>query len=59
MPSCKGTAAKTVCLAVLKKCTKCGLVGCTQVRNGEKCSNNITRDSGGMCRNCGGQLKPL
>ena len=26
---------------------------------GVRCSNNITKDSGGGCRNCGTQLKSL
>ena len=59
MANCVGKAAGIICGGILKKCAKCGVTGCTNVRNGEKCTNNITRDSGGTCKNCGGQLKTL
>jgi len=60
MPStCQGKAAGSHCGGILYKCEKCGLVGCKNNRNGQNCSNNITRDSGGMCKNCGGVLRWL
>jgi len=59
MATCSGKAAKIICGGILHKCTKCGLVGCKNRRNGENCTNNITKDSGGTCRNCGNQLKPI
>lgn len=59
MATCSGTAAGSHCGGILYKCVKCDLVGCRNVRNGKKCDNNITKDSGGTCRNCGSQLKPL
>ena len=57
MANCNGNAAGSHCGGILKKCSKCGTVGCNNVRNGQKCTNNITKDSGGACKNCGGQLK--
>ena len=59
MANCTGKAAGSHCGGILYKCPKCGLAGCKNRRNGENCSNNITKDSGGTCRNCGSQLKPL
>jgi hypothetical protein len=59
MANCSGKAAGTTCAGTLYKCSKCGLLGCKNVRNGQKCNNNITKDSGGTCRNCGTHLKPL
>lgn len=54
MANCSGKAADSHCGGILYKCPKCGLAGCKNVRNGQRCSNNITKDSGGTCRNCGG-----
>ena len=59
MANCSGKAAGSHCGGVLLKCPKCGLSGCRNVRNGDKCTNNITKDSGGTCRNCSSQLKTL
>jgi hypothetical protein len=59
MATCSGKASNQHCGGLIYKCTKCGLAGCRNTRNGHKCSNDITKDSGGTCRNCGGQLKTL
>ena len=65
MATCNGNIAKpgnssrSNCGGILYKCPKCGLAGCKNVSNGVRCSNNITKDSGGGCRNCGSQLKSL
>jgi len=59
MANCSGKADDSHCGGVLYKCPKCGLAGCKNRRNGKNCSNNITKDSGGTCRNCGSQLKPM
>jgi hypothetical protein len=57
MANCNGKAAGSSCGSIIFRCAKCGLSGCKNVRNGQRCNNNITRDSGGMCRSCGGTLK--
>ena len=59
MANCNGKKDGQHCGGILKKCTKCGLVGCTDKLNGKNCTNNITKDSGGTCRNCGSQLRPM
>ena len=42
MANCHGKAAGTTCAGTIYKCPKCGLSGCKNVRNGQKCNNNIT-----------------
>ncbi len=59
MANCSGKVSGFYCGGILYKCPKCGLAGCKNTRNGHRCTNNITKDSGGMCRNCGEGLKPL
>lgn len=58
MPSCQGKIEGSSCGGVLYKCPKCGLTGCRNNRNGKNCTNNITKDTGGTCKNCGTNLKP-
>ena len=57
MANCNGKIDNNYCGGTLYRCPKCGLAGCKNVRNSKKCPNNITKDSGGTCRNCGSQLK--
>ncbi len=58
MSNCLGKIAGQTCGGTIFKCSKCGVAGCKNRREGQVCSNNITRDSGGTCKNCGGILKP-
>jgi hypothetical protein len=59
MANCNAKVGGTTCGGVLYRCPKCGLTGCKNRRNGETCPNNITRDSGGTCRNCGSNLQTI
>jgi len=59
MANCAGKADVSHCGGVLYKCPKCGPSGCKNCLNGKNCTNNITKDAGGTCRNCRSQLKTL
>ncbi len=59
MANCLGKIAGQTCGGTIYRCPKCGVSGCKNRRGGEKCSNNITRDSGGTCKNCGSALKSI
>ncbi len=48
MANCSGKADNSYCGGTLYKCSKCGLVGCENRRNGKNCNNNITKDSGDL-----------
>lgn len=51
MPNFLGKILGQNCGGIIYICSKCGAAGCENRRAGEKCSNNITRDSGGARKN--------
>ena len=59
--NCKGKIRSgdqqgNTCRDIVKKCTKCGSVGCSSAS--KDCPNKLTR-SGGTCQYCGSRVEVL